>query len=500
MNSQLRIRRAFMLLIMFCVPALALAQSFTVNDPRDLVDADPTDSLCLTALNTCTLRAALNQGHADPNVPLDIVLPAGVFQITIPGRDEDAGFSGDFDVDKEVSITGMGANFTVIEGLLNDRVFDVRGSLVLGDLAVSLGAPGNSDGGGLRVIGSLSANDCRIEDNRAVNGAGIHFLPGPDGGQLTLSRCTVRQNRIIAIGQGGAGVFAAGPVTLTDVTIGDNGFNTNVFGSGGGLLLSRDAGGMRPLADLLRVNISNNGSTGFSPESRGAGIRVVHFDLVLRESLVSGNSVGTGGGGGLELTGATLFATNTTISGNSAFGPGGGILGSEDSAILLQNSTVTDNFSAGGGGGLGNANLASFTMRNSVVSGNRGAPSDCDGTLASQGFNVLGSTVGCTLTFAQGDFVGVDPRLGPLSDNGGPTRSHVPLPGSLLIDRLGTAQCTAVLFPGASASPLTLDQRGAFRPQTQIPGTTSFCDIGAVELVGRDIFKNSFEFEPPLVP
>jgi hypothetical protein len=57
----------------------------------------------------------------------------------------------------------------------------------------------------------------------------------------------------------------------------------------------------------------------------------------------------------------------------------------------------------------------------------------------------------------------VDPLLGPLADNGGPTRTHLPGPGSPAIDGGTTSGCPAT------------DQRGAARP-----GGVS-CDVGAVE-------------------
>jgi hypothetical protein len=66
----------------------------------------------------------------------------------------------------------------------------------------------------------------------------------------------------------------------------------------------------------------------------------------------------------------------------------------------------------------------------------------------------------CGLT-APGDQPGTDPMLGPLADNGGPTLTAAPLPGSPLIDSAGA--CSG------------FDQRGVTRPQ----GVA--CDRGAVE-------------------
>jgi hypothetical protein len=61
-----------------------------------------------------------------------------------------------------------------------------------------------------------------------------------------------------------------------------------------------------------------------------------------------------------------------------------------------------------------------------------------------------------------------DPKLGPLADNGGPTRTHALLPGSPAIDRGNTDVCSADPVGG-------VDQRGVTRPQG------AACDIGAYE-------------------
>ena len=68
-----------------------------------------------------------------------------------------------------------------------------------------------------------------------------------------------------------------------------------------------------------------------------------------------------------------------------------------------------------------------------------------------------------------GDRHGLDPKLGPLQDNGGPTRTMAPLSGSPLIDG-GPSICQSVRRRRS-----TTDQRGDPR------GTP--CDIGAYEAI-----------------
>ena len=81
-----------------------------------------------------------------------------------------------------------------------------------------------------------------------------------------------------------------------------------------------------------------------------------------------------------------------------------------------------------------------------------------------------GDTIGCSFTPATGDLVNVDPMLGLLQDNGGPTLTHAILADSPAID----SGNPAVPGIGGAACPQT-DQRGVLRPQG------AACDIGAFE-------------------
>jgi len=70
-----------------------------------------------------------------------------------------------------------------------------------------------------------------------------------------------------------------------------------------------------------------------------------------------------------------------------------------------------------------------------------------------------------TCGFAASSGIEAPLLLGPLADNGGPTPTHLPQPGSPLIGAASNAACRAI------------DQRGAARPQGAV------CDVGAVEVV-----------------
>src|SRR5205085_12129233 len=97
------------------------------------------------------------------------------------------------------------------------------------------------------------------------------------------------------------------------------------------------------------------------------------------------------------------------------------------------------------------------------------------GSIASGGYNLLGDNSGCSFTAASGDQVGtsgspINPQLGPLANNGGPTQTHALVGGSPAIDAGNPAGCT-----DQNNVAVTTDQRGAGFPRVFGPR----CDIGA---------------------
>jgi predicted outer membrane repeat protein len=185
--------------------------------------------------------------------------------------------------------------------------------------------------------------------------------------------------------------------------------------------------------------------------------------LILINSTVRSNRAGSGGGG-LYNTGL-LTLTNSTVRSNRA-GSGGGL--SNWGTLSLTNSTISSN-RAGSGGGL--LNWGRLTLTTSLMANTQGGE-NCRsdyGSIRSYGYN-LDSDGSCRLT-APTDQPGVDPLLGPLQDNGGPTFTHALLPGSPAIDAipLGINGC---------GTTLTSDQRGQARPQP----AEGPCDLGAYEV------------------
>ena len=118
---------------------------------------------------------------------------------------------------------------------------------------------------------------------------------------------------------------------------------------------------------------------------------------------------------------------------------------------------MSDNTGTAGSGGISNVGAA-VTLVNTIGANNLGG--DCSGAITSLGHNLDGDG-SCGLS-GPGDLSGVDPILGPLADNGGPTFTHALLPASM-----------AIHAGDDTAAPAT-DQRGfpRFGPS----------DIGAFEV------------------
>ncbi len=101
--------------------------------------------------------------------------------------------------------------------------------------------------------------------------------------------------------------------------------------------------------------------------SGGGGLLVQGGTVVIRDSLVTGNSAGVLGGGGIEASADSMTITHTTVSNNVSGDPGGGIYGG--GTLTIEDSAITGNSTRGVGGGLSfNGDL---TIRDSTVSLNR---------------------------------------------------------------------------------------------------------------------------------
>jgi hypothetical protein len=190
-------------------------------------------------------------------------------------------------------------------------------------------------------------------------------------------------------------------------------------------------------------------------------------------------------GGGIYSAGGSATLTNCTLAGDFANGYdspglGGGLYVSQGSASLT-NCTVSLNRANGLGGGIAIAQAPiNVTLVNTIVAGNTvGTPqgsteqsrgADVFGVVITAYYNLIGNGAGATIENGVGNIVGwssvIDPMLGPLQNNGGPTMTMALLAGS---PGIGTAD--DVYAPAT-------DQRGFAR--LDLPGEQT--DIGAYEV------------------
>jgi CSLREA domain-containing protein len=270
-------------------------------------------------------------------------------------------------------------------------------------------------------------------------------------------------------------VATAGNVTIMGLTV-QNGGNWN--GSCGGSNLRVEVGA----TVVLRKTTMRDGLD----SCMAGGIRN-DGTLTLDQSEVTGNQSG-GIGGGITNRG-TLTIGRSTISANFGEDRGGGI--DNSGQLTMTNSTLSGNFSEGGPGGLSNSgaavlnnvtltrndpggvsttgNEAVTEISNSIIGANVG--SNCSGTLTSRGFNLIAGTAGCTVVGdGTGNLIGMQAKLGPLQNNGGPTSTHALQAGSPARNAGNPAT------PGSSATACPIgDQR-------LLPRSATRCDMGAVEM------------------
>ena len=370
--------------------------------------------------------------------------------------------SGGLPINKNVTISGPGSNQLSIDGNQAVLVFGIfpgktaiisglsirNGQLGIWNEQGTLGlsncvATSNSYDGLYNHEGTLNVNNCVLSGN---SGVGLYAYYGV----TTVSNCVVSGNSSGGLVNDGPHQppskdpgGSPGSMTIADSMISDNsgpgvsnvaGFLTvldsTLSGNSAGKAL--DGGGIMsgPLfktpADVTLINstISGNSASGF-----GGGISGGWWGVTIVNSTISGNSAGENGGG---IAASFLTIMNSTISGNSASYSGGGIAIDGESLVTITNSTLSGN-SAASGGGIYNAEGLQIT--NTIL--NAGASGENifndGGTITSHGYNISSDSGGGYLT-GPGDQINTDPLLGALQDNGGPTLTHMPLPGSPAID------------------------------------------------------------------
>lgn len=408
-----------------------------------------TITLCIVILFACTL------GNA------------ATFTVTKVADTNDGTCDADCSLREAIAAATAAAGDDIIAF---STLFSTPQTIVLGGSELVLGNNGSTTIAGpgpalLTLDGNNASRILSTGANVVANVSGIRFTRGNGAGALNT-------------GRGGAIYNVGGTLTLTNCVI-----TANAAANGGGL---NNAGSINPTVPAtLTIDgcvFSNNTST-----SSGSALQNFSTSFVtMRNTTISGNTSTNVGIAGAFQANGTVTITNSTISGNTTPGGTGGGLYYNGTNLIVTNSTIVNNSSAVGGGGFHRTGTAlTANIRNTIIAGNTGAATSPDafGDATSQGNNIIGNVLGST-GWVMSDQQGVNPMLGALANNGGPTQTHLPMAGSPAINMGNNCVLTSTCTAANPPANVTTDQRGTARPQ----GAT--VDIGSVEVVAAPAFAN----------
>jgi hypothetical protein len=267
-------------------------------------------------------------------------------------------------------------------------------------------------------------------------------------------------------------------------------------------------GGIASYGTLTVVDSTFSGNSANGSLSGGGGISNAGPATVTGSAL-SGNSA-SAGGAILNNNEGPLTMVNCTLSGNSAVlnGPGSGLGGAiytEGGGLTLTSCTLSANSSDRLAGGVVMSSGNETTLGNTIIAGNSAPPGFSpdlvvfgSAPIHSNGYNLIGNAGGAS-GFTATDLVGtganpIDPQLGQLQYNGGPTQTMALLAGSPALDagdpaQLGAADQRGVIRAGgvnigayqASASAFVITA-----PTTDVTAGTPFdVTVEAVDIFGQ---------------
>jgi CSLREA domain-containing protein len=289
----------------------------------------------------------------------------------------------------------------------------------------------------------------------------ITFSPGLTGTiTLTLGALPdINTNVALAVQGPGANLVAVNlnstTLHINSVFVGANvslsGLTFRSGGNGGNIQLAPTN---RAAVTLSGVEVT--GSSAIGVESHGGTLTILNSTIA--GNVDAGLTTATGAG--------DLVIDQSTIADN---GDGGVDAATSGAVVTIRNSTVANNT----GDGIFMINGANVTLASTLVAGNTGRdvlgalqPAS-DHNLIGKDTGLAGITNGFNFNLVGTAAAPINPLLGPLQLNGGPTRTRALLPGSPAIDH------------GFNPAGLTFDQRGS-------PFLRAFgggVDIGAFELI-----------------
>ncbi|WP_300616904.1 choice-of-anchor Q domain-containing protein [Dokdonella sp.] len=402
----------------------------------------------------------------------------------------------------DLTIQGPGLGLEV-SGNDNDRVFwhVGAGTLKVNDLAVTHGrkylqngSTGNAGGAcifsaGTAQLKNVWAKYCDTGSNgttTVVRGGAVY---GKTGVGLQSSLVTGSTAHSSVFEARGGGVYTPGSLVVVNSVISGNTATGSLATGGGAQTGSRRTQGTDGGTSVFKYSaLSQNESATF-----GGGAYFTGNTTIL-QSTISGNASCRGGGSYFVGSGSVTSpwsVASSTVSGNVAHcGNGAAGLVVFGNNASIEDSTIAFNTTRGGtstkyGAGVRVATANNLELQNTIISNNTTALTD-GVKVDDLGGHASATTSGAanlvyypsSLVTPGGTILLQDPSLRALANNGGPTLTHMPNFGSVVIDA------------GNNASGATVDQRGTGFPRIRGPAP----DIGAVEFNLPDlIFRNGFD-------
>ncbi len=281
----------------------AAGPTFVVTSLEDApAGGDFTDDVCQTAPTnfTCTLRAAIMEANHTPNGPASIIVPAGVYVLTIPPSGSNGETVGDLDLNADMVIEGAGAARTILDGGGLDRVLftAVDASIAISDLTIRNGSVSSGTGGGIRNSSQLFLYGVAVRNNYSSSGGG--GIASYD--YLSLNESLVSHNR--SNGEGG-GVYLTGIMEAQNST-----FSNNAAKNSGGGIHRYSTGSLYLAYSTVSGNLADSDS---DSSGTGGGIYSAAGQVALVGTMLAENLVGPAhnecAGGPVELLGYNLVQT-----------------------------------------------------------------------------------------------------------------------------------------------------------------------------------------------
>jgi len=316
-------------------PRSASADSQTITVDTTLDSNDPSYQQCTSAANDCSLRGAISRANNFVSTSYTILVPAGIYTLTIPGKNEDENTTGDLDITNSMILQGAGMDVSIIQA-------------------------GTSAANGIDRV--------------------LHIVGAVENG-VQISRLTFRYGKI-DIDKLGAGISTNinGTTIFTQVAFRENVGEGQSYGAG--LAVQ----GPAMVYDCIFSGNSNGGEGGGIYQGGSASLEVYR-------SLFTNN---TAVNGGAFANNATAVFENVTISGNTASQYGGGITQWNSADLTLRNVTIANNTAPDSYKSSAIWNKRAVTVYNSIISAAIGKQA-CVGNIGT-GHHNIASDVSCGST------------------------------------------------------------------------------------------------------